>query len=255
MKASVYKRALHTSDLTTCALFVALIAVGGFIRVPVPYVPFTLQFLFTATAGLLLGPVRGAVSVAIYILLGLLGLPIFASGGGISYILQPSFGYLVGFAVGAWLTGFLAGKSRIAALSFGRLTAACFAGLAVVYAAGTLYFYCISRFYLGAVTGLWTLLLYCVVLAIPGDAVLCLVGALLAKRLLPLLNPMGARKKNTIARAKTEDVANVFTQTAQIEGAETNGGDTARIDAHACGCKDERGEKCEREGKRDVTRN
>ena len=58
---------MKTKDLVLCAMFVALIAVGAFIKIPVPVVPFTLQFLFTMLAGLLLGPVNGALAVVVYI--------------------------------------------------------------------------------------------------------------------------------------------------------------------------------------------
>ena len=71
-----------TRELVLCALFTALTAVGAFIKVPVPVVPFTLQFLFTMLAGLLLGGRLGAISVGAYAVLGLLGLPIFTEGGG-----------------------------------------------------------------------------------------------------------------------------------------------------------------------------
>ena len=104
---------MKTKDLVLCAMFVALIAVGAFIKVPVPVVPFTLQFLFTMLAGLLLGPVNGALAVVVYIVLGLVGLPIFTQGGGPGYIFQPSFGYIIGFAVAAYVTGRIANeKSR-----------------------------------------------------------------------------------------------------------------------------------------------
>ena len=102
-----------TKNLAYCALFTALIAVGAFIRVPVPVVPFTLQYLFTMLAGLLLGPRLGTIAVGTYVLLGLVGLPIFTQGGGFWYVFQPSFGYLIGFCVGTFVTGWLAsGWSR-----------------------------------------------------------------------------------------------------------------------------------------------
>ena len=69
-----------------CAIFTALIAIGAFIRIPVPVVPFTLQFLFTTLAGVLLGSRLGATSVVLYIALGLLGVPVFAEGGGPGYM-------------------------------------------------------------------------------------------------------------------------------------------------------------------------
>ena len=72
-----------TKSLIYCGLFTALIAVGAFIKIPVPVVPFTLQYLFTMMAGLLLGSKLGALSVTFYMLLGLAGLPIFSEGGGI----------------------------------------------------------------------------------------------------------------------------------------------------------------------------
>ena len=71
---------MKTKDLVLCAMFVALIAVGAFIKIPVPVVPFTLQFLFTMLAGLLLGPVNGALAVVVYIVLGLIWTSDFHSG-------------------------------------------------------------------------------------------------------------------------------------------------------------------------------
>ena len=72
----------HLRNHILCAIFTALIAIGAFIRIPVPVVPFTLQFLFTTLAGVLLGSRLGALSVTIYIVLGLMGVPVFAEGGG-----------------------------------------------------------------------------------------------------------------------------------------------------------------------------
>ena len=74
MSSTVSKQGrITTRQLTMTALFVALIAVGAFIRVPLPNCPFTLQILFTTLAGIVLGSRLGAASVGIYIVLGLLG--------------------------------------------------------------------------------------------------------------------------------------------------------------------------------------
>lgn len=172
-------------NLVLCALFVALIAVGAFIRIPVPVVPFTLQFLFTTLAGLLLGGKLGATSVLIYTVMGLVGLPVFAEGGGISYLLKPSFGYIIGFIVAAYVTGIIANKVYNA--SYKRLLSANFIGLAIVYLFGMIYYYIMSNFYLGTPIGLFPLFLYCFILAVPGDIVLCIVSAILAKRLIPII--------------------------------------------------------------------
>ena len=88
-----------------CALFTGLIIVGAFIKIPIPNVPLTLQVMFTNLAGLVLGSRLGALSVLTYVLLGLAGIPVFTSGGGIGYVLMPTFGYLIGFIIGTFAAG------------------------------------------------------------------------------------------------------------------------------------------------------
>ena len=173
-------------SLALCALFAALIAAGAFLRVPVPVVPFTLQFLFAALAGLLLGGRLGLCAVLLYLFMGLVGLPVFAEGGGLFYVLKPSFGYLIGFAVGAYVTGRVA--HGVPAPSFRRLLGAAFLGLALVYFFGMTYYAFLSAVYLGTPIGLWPLFLYGFLLAVPGDIALCFLAAALSKRFLPHLN-------------------------------------------------------------------
>ncbi|WP_455611597.1 biotin transporter BioY [Cloacibacillus porcorum] len=172
---------LDTRQMTLCALFTALIAVGAQIKVPLPVVPFTLQFLFTTLAGLLLGGRLGALSVAVYLILGLAGAPVFTEGGGPAYLLKPSFGYLIGFMLGAWSTGIIASRTR--PLSLKRAAAASACGLAVVYICGMAYCYLISNFVLAQPLSFEALFIYCFLLAVPGDILLCFVEALLAVRL------------------------------------------------------------------------
>lgn len=174
-----------TTTLLLCALFTALVTIGAFIRIPTPLVPCTLQFWCVTMAGMLLGPYYGAVSVLVYVLLGLLGIPVFTQGGGPGYIFQPTFGYLVGFILSAWLTGRIAWSRPEPDTRW--LLLAALAGLVLVYTIGTIYCYVISRFVLGTVLAMWPLLVTCVFLPLPGDLALCVVSALLGKRLLPAM--------------------------------------------------------------------
>lgn len=178
---------LSVREMVLFSFFTALIAIGAFIRIPLAVCPFTLQLLFTTLAGLLLGSRRGALAVVVYILLGLIGLPVFTSGGGPAYIFQPTFGYLPGFAAGAWLTGHLACQAKTPP-TFIRLCLACFSGLILVYVCGVVYLALINALYLGTPIALPTLLFYCVLLALPGDIFLCLLAAFLAKRLLRIIS-------------------------------------------------------------------
>ena len=86
------KKKVNVRNLSLMALFAALTAVGAFITIPVPPVPFSLQIFFAILAGALLGSRQGAMSIVIYLLLGLCGLPVFTKGAGLSYLLQPTFG-------------------------------------------------------------------------------------------------------------------------------------------------------------------
>lgn len=175
-----------TRALTYCGLFVALIAIGAFIKIPVPVVPFTLQYLFTMLAGLLLGRRWGTMAVLTYVLLGLIALPIFAEGGGLWYVLKPSFGYLIGFAMGTWLTAYLAEKNTSQKIS--HYLAANFAGLLVVYGMGMIYYYIICNYVIDTPIALWPLFLYCFILAVPGDICLCIIAAFMVKRIKPLFH-------------------------------------------------------------------
>lgn len=166
-----------TKTLIYCSLFTALIAVGAFIKIPVPVVPFTLQYLFTMLAGLLLGSRRGTISVVAYMLLGLAGLPIFSEGGGLWYVFKPSFGYIIGFCLGTYVTGRIA--EHLKKKTVFRYLFANLAGLMVVYACGMIYYYIVCNYVINTPIGIWPLILYCFLLAVPGDIALSILGAVL----------------------------------------------------------------------------
>lgn len=178
------KARISTYEMIMCGLFAALTAVGAFIKVPIPVVPFTLQFFFTMMAGIVLGSKLGAVSVSIYMFLGLAGVPIFAEGGGIAYVFKPSFGYIIGFVVGTFVTGLLI--EHMKDLKFLKLLVANLAGLICVYLIGMAYYYLISNYVLGVPIDLWTVVLYCFILAVPGDIALSILAAIVGKKLIPV---------------------------------------------------------------------
>lgn len=89
-----------TKSIIYCGLFTALIAVGAFIKIPIPVVPFTLQYLFTMLAGLLLGSRRGSLSVIAYIILGLAGLLVVYACGMIYYYVICN--YVINTPIGVW---------------------------------------------------------------------------------------------------------------------------------------------------------
>jgi len=95
-----------TKGLIYAALFGALTAAGAFIVIPLPPVPLTAQTFFLNIAAILLGGPLGALSQFIYVMLGVVGVPVFAGGkAGLGVIFGPTGGYLVGFIVAAFVIG------------------------------------------------------------------------------------------------------------------------------------------------------
>lgn len=172
------------------AMFAALLAIGSYVRIPFPLCPITLQLPFAVLSGLLLGSKRGAGSALCFLAIGLAGVPIFSGGGGLTYVLKPTFGFILAFVGGAFLAGMIAenGEPKLR-----RLIPAALAGLIVIYAIGTVYYWCISHYYLGSDVGVWAMLVSCVFLPLPKDIVLCIFMALLSRRLLPLIRGMDGK--------------------------------------------------------------
>ena len=166
---------MNHADFLAMDAFAALTAVGAFLKIPLGPSAITLQFFFTAMAGCLLGSGCGALSQLIYVALGLLGLPVFTAGGGFSYVLHPTFGFLLGLIPAAWVIGRLARSTR----SFWRIALAALAGLAVLYAVGLPYMAMILNGYMGKGMDLCAILWAGMLPFLPGDALKILVTALL----------------------------------------------------------------------------
>jgi biotin transport system substrate-specific component len=116
--------------------FAAILAAAAQITIPIPTtpVPFTLQPLVVVLAGLMLGPVAGAASMALYLAAGAAGLPVFSPVGlpGIARFFGPTGGYLIAYPLAAWIAGSLAGKQST---FFRRFLASC-AGIAMIFVGG-----------------------------------------------------------------------------------------------------------------------
>ncbi|MBE3588929.1 MAG: biotin transporter BioY [Thermoanaerobacteraceae bacterium] len=147
---------LSPRDMILAALFAALAAVAAMLfRFGAPIVPFSLVPFVAMLAGGLLGARAGALAMLVYVLLGLAGLPVFEKPpfGGPAYVLQPTFGFLLGFIGGAWVTGALAPREKNPGAV--RLFLAMVAGLTVIYLIGLPYLYVILNFYLGRTFSAW----------------------------------------------------------------------------------------------------
>ena len=181
-----------TRDITYTGLFVALIVVGAFIKIDIPLplytMHFTLQWLFVLFAGFLLGKKLGTMSVVAYIALGLLGVPVFAAGGGIGYVLRPGFGFLLGFVLAAYLIGALTEKLHATRVRQFMIPATI--GLFAYYGVGAVYFYMIKNFYVhDSVSFAVVVVQYCLITVLP-DFILCVLAAALSAQMMPVFKRM-----------------------------------------------------------------
>lgn len=174
---------MTTRKLVYTAMFAALIAAGAFMKIPTPICPITFQVFFVTLAGLLLGAKLGSFSVICYIFIGLIGLPVFTAGGGIGYIFQPTFGYLIGFIFGAYAAGKIA--NAVAEPKIPRLIIACMVAIIIIYVIGTAYYWMIRTFYTKDGIGFSTLMLYCFLMPLPGDVIMSIVASIMGKRIIP----------------------------------------------------------------------
>lgn len=168
------------------SIFAALTAVGAFIKIPIPFVPFTLQWLFCALSGIILGARLGALSQILYVGMGLIGIPIFTEGGGLSYIFKPTFGYLIGFIVASYVIGKL--SSKIKDITFIKLLLCILSGLFFVYFFGVLHLYLIYNLYMGDSKTIGWAIFYGFIICVGGDLVISISVALLSLRLKVLKN-------------------------------------------------------------------
>lgn len=172
--------------MTRVALFAALTAVGAFIRIPLGYSSITLQTFFTAMAGCVLGPWYGALSQLVYVALGLVGLPIFTQGGGIGYLMQPTFGFLIGLIPAAWVIGRIAGRKPEPK----QIVPACLLGYGVLYAIGVPYMALILNTFLGKGMGFSAIMWAGMIPFLPGDMIKILCIALLMPPILRQLDKL-----------------------------------------------------------------
>jgi biotin transport system substrate-specific component len=162
------------------SLMAALTAVGAYIHIPIGPVPIVLSTLFVLLSGLLLGSRWGLASIALYLLIGAIGMPVFAGGkGGFAHFFGPTGGYLLGYALSAWVTGFISERSR------GFLVLEILAVLA-----GSLAIYGLGVPWLKMVTNMSWIKTFMVGMApfLIGDGVKASVALMLARAVRPVLN-------------------------------------------------------------------
>jgi biotin transport system substrate-specific component len=167
---------MSIKGMVYAALFGALTAAGALIVIPLPPVPITAQTFFLNVAAVLLGGSLGALSQFIYVMLGVVGIPVFAGGkAGIGVIFGPTGGYLLGFIIAAFVVGKIAGAKKGAGILwyiFAMLT-----GMFIIYGLGTLQLSLVAKLTFRKALAVGVLPF------IPGDLIKILLAAIISSKL------------------------------------------------------------------------
>lgn len=178
---------LLAADLAECALFVALMVAATYISIPFYPVPLTFQTVVCVLAGLLLGAKKGFVAMLAYVVLGLIGVPVFSgASGGIYSVFKPTFGYIIGFVLAALVAGLVRGNAQKA--QTWRYLLAAFVAFLVNYACGIAYFIPMWIYYYGGLATWKQYLVLWNLLYMPKDLLLCAMAAYLSWRVVPAIS-------------------------------------------------------------------
>jgi len=186
---------MKTKDMILVSMFATLMIVGAFLKIQIGVIPFTFQFFFCAFSGIFLGAKKGALSQLVYMLIGLVGIPVFANGGGLSYVFQPSFGFITGFIACAFVIGLI--TEKMVKLNFIKLLGATLAGLTTLYVIGVPYLYMIIKLYMGKSDFTFTQAIAAgfTPFILP-DIILSIVATVVSLLVLPKLKAAGYLRKN-----------------------------------------------------------
>ena len=192
---------ISTKEMVLVALFTGLTAVGAAINIPIGEVPITMQSLFVILSGLILGPKLAALSQLVYILLGLMGIPIFAGfSGGIQSLMKASFGFLIGFIFSAYVVGKIGHFEK--GVSPKRIWLASIVGTGVIYLFGLPYMYFILNIILAKGLSFMAVLNIGCLLFLPGDILKLAIASMIAIKILPILNMTDRSRKPLNAKIK-----------------------------------------------------
>lgn len=179
-KMNNLRKNTHLLDIVYISAFTALITICSQISIPTPIAPFTLQTFAVFLAGCMLGWARGTLSVVVYILLGIIGIPVFAQfSSGLGTLFGMTGGYIIGFIFTALITGFMC---KLLGKKIWVLILSMVIGLIVCYAFGTVWFMVVYSQNNGPI-GLWTALTLCVIPYLIFDAAKIAAAAILVNRL------------------------------------------------------------------------
>lgn len=220
---------------TFIALFAAIICIGTFIKIPIGPIPIVLQNALCVLTGVILGGIWGGAPSLVWMLAGLIGLPVYAGGtSGIGVWLGPTGGFLPGYVIGALVASLIAGKPSVSEKKDGkarvvRVALAMVAGMVILYIPGVIHFarWAVSA---GKVPAEKSVMAYtmgaCVLPYIPGDIIKILVSVPVALKVRPILAQYLYSGKKENSKNISEESKSLDSKSDEPESAKSKDSDS-----------------------------
>ena len=173
---------IKLKDLVMMALMLAFMVVASKISIPIGVIPLTLQTFAVFIISLVLGK-KSCIIFILYLLIGLTGLPVFSTCGGIEYIYMPSFGFIIGFIPASFIIGISSNKEKFYIKYILSII-----GLLIINVFGVAYMYFIFKYHMGAEKDIIYILNVGVVPFIAKDIFTAILSCIIYSRIRVLIN-------------------------------------------------------------------
>lgn len=172
---------MKVKDLSIMAILLSLLVVCSKISIQIGPIPITLQTFAVIIIGFILKTKKALILFLTYIIMGIIGIPVFSGGGGFDYLLKPSFGFIIGFLLSALITGINSNKKIFTFIQG-------FLGLFIIDIFGLLYMYIILNYYMQLDKDIVYVLQAGLTPFILKDSISVLIASLAYVRLKPITN-------------------------------------------------------------------
>ncbi len=176
---------MNSKNITLCSLFVALFTIGAYIKIPLPFMPLTFQGQICLVCAMILSTKASVITTSAYLVMGVLGLPVFASSAGFGFFTEPTAGYILSFIPASFVTGLMCHNCDFRSTK--SIYLATLPGLFIIEVCGSLYLYFIYTYYLKTAIDLFDFVVWGFLITTAKDLLVNIPFCKLVKRLRPAL--------------------------------------------------------------------
>ena len=176
------KLSAYIKDIILIISFTMAMIISSYIKVPLFPVPFTMQTFVVVLSSFVIANRKACIPQIIYLLYGFTGAMVFSNGGGILYVFSPTFGYILGFVVMAYVISYMIEKCNNVNMTLKRLIAIGSIGVIIQLSIGTSYLYVVSNTILDTNISIIDTVIKGSIIFLPYDILKVILAGIIAKQ-------------------------------------------------------------------------